>query len=302
MVMRRLSWGFLVSSFLGCQPHFEERDSLITEPRILAVRAEPPESTRGENVTYEAFVASPEGPFVIGSMHWAFCAAPKPLTENGSVSTACLGDAVRFLEGDGPSITAATPMDACQLFGPDTPPGDFRPRDADDTGGYYQPLRIQALGQTAFAFERIICNLANAPLDVAVDFTKRYVPNQNPRMLPIQAIVDGESKALEALPSGRDVQFEVGWTSEDVETFVMFDPQTQQLVERREAIRAFWYATRGVFENDVTGRDENDEELTAHNVWHAPDEPAEVFVWVVLRDSRGGMDAAMYTMATKQSP
>jgi len=293
------AWGWLLFSFLGCQPHFEERASTITEPRILAVRADPPESAGGDSVTYEALVASPEGTITTGPMHWAFCAAPKPLSENDSVSAACLGDAVRPINDEEPIITATTPMDACELFGPDTPPGDFRPRDADDTGGYYQPLRLETLGQTAFAFERITCNLANAPLDVAVEFTKQYVPNKNPQLLPLRAIVNGESKELDALPAGRDVQFEVAWNVEDAQTYSVFDRKTQTLLHRREALRAFWYATRGVFVNDVTGRAENDEELTAANVWQAPDEPADVTLWIVLRDSRGGMDFREYSIATK---
>ena len=299
MIVQKNAWACLIFSIWGCQPHFEERASIITEPRILAVRADPPESARGDDVTYEALVAAPEGKITNERMHWAFCAAPKPPTENNSVTAACLGDAVRVIDGHEYVITAATPMDACQLFGPDTPPGDFRPRDADDTGGYYQPLRLQVSGQTAFAFERITCNLANAPLDIAVEFTKQYLPNKNPQLLPLRAKIDGESKELDALPTGRDVLFEVGWKTEAAETYVVFDRKTQTLVHRREAIRAFWYATRGTFINDVTGRAENDEELTATNVWRAPDEPTEILLWIVLRDSRGGMDFREYTISTK---
>lgn len=296
----RLSWAWVVFLCWSCRPQFEERASLITQPRILAVRAEPPESARGENVTYSALVATPEGTDTTGPLQWAFCAAPKPLTENASVSTACLGNAVRPLDDGASSITVATPLDACQLFGPDTPPGDFRPRDADETGGYYQPLRVQALGQTAFAFERITCNLSNAPLEVAVKLTKQYVPNRNPHLLSLRAFVDGQSQNLDALPAGSEVHFEIAWNSEDAETFVMFDPEAQQLVSRREAMRAFWYTTRGVFGQDVTGREENDTEVTAGNVWRAPDEPGEVYLWLVLRDSRGGMDFGAYAVTTRE--
>lgn len=299
MTQRGALCGVVLFSLYGCRPDFEERSSLITAPRILAVRAEPPESAPGQNVAYDVIGARPDGSLMNETIHWAFCAAPKPLTENNSVSAACLGNEVREISADGLVIAAVTPTDACQLFGPDTPPGDFRPRDANDTGGFYQPLRLQAMGQTVFAFERITCNLPNAPLDVAVEFTKRYVRNQNPRLLPLRAMVDGQNVNLDALPAGRDVQFEVSWESEDAERFVYVEPTMQKLMERREALRAFWYATEGVFEHDVTGRGEDDTGRTAENIWRSPDTRGEVFFWIVLRDNRGGMDVNAYTMAVE---
>lgn len=276
----------------GCRPSFDDRESLVTGPRILAVRAEPPEALPGESVSYRALIVTPEGVAEGATVRWAFCAAPKPLTENNSVTAECLGDAVRPIEGTSESVMATTPTDACQLFGPDTPPGDLRPRDPDETGGFYQPVRLQALGETAFTLERIRCNLPNAPLDVAVELGERYVPNRNPTLLPLRAFVDNEEVALDALPAGRNVRFEIGWTADDVEAFVAFDPVKQGLVNRREGMRVFWYATGGAFANDVTGRAEEDAETTASNVWTAPAESRAVTLWVVLRDSRGGMDFA----------
>lgn len=288
--MKHYFWIWLVVVSGGCQPHFEERASLVTKPQVLAVRAEPAESNLGQMVEYEALVVTPEGPSSTVPLQWSFCAAPKPLTENNAVSAACLDAAVLPIAGAEFTISASTPMDACQLFGPDAPPGDFRPRDADDTGGYYQPLRIETLGQTAFVFERVTCNLSNAPLDVAVEFAKQYVPNRNPRIFSVQAYVDGQNEPLDVLPASQDVQIEITWESTEAETFVVFDPATQKLKWQRESLRVFWYATGGVFEHDVTGRDENDAALGASNTWHAPDKPAEVHLWIVLRDNRGGTD------------
>jgi hypothetical protein len=284
----------------SCEPPFEQRASLVTTPRILGVRAEPPESVPGQNVTYEALLANPDGPFVPETLQWAFCAAPKALTENNAVSAACLKDAVRPIDGNSLTISVNTPMDACQLFGPETPPGDFRPRDADDTGGYYQPLRLEALDQTLFAFERITCNLANAPFDVAVQFSQQYVPNRNPVVNAWRVLVHDENVEMDVVPVSSKVGFEVDWLAEDAESFVVFDPARQALVWRRETLRVSWYATRGVFEHDVTGRDEMDDELTTRNEWLAPDEPADVTIWIVLRDSRGGMDFRVRTLTTKR--
>jgi hypothetical protein len=271
----------------GCAPEFEERESLVTGPRILAVRGDPPESKPGESASYTALLATPDGPPEGASVRWAFCAAPKPLTENNAVSAECLRGAVRPI-GTASSVTAVTPPDACALFGPDTPPGDFRPRDPDITGGFYQPVRAEALERVAFGMERIGCNLPNAPLEAAVELAERYVPNRNPSLRPLTATVDGAAVPLDRLPAGADVLFEVGWKGEDFEEYPAFDPGSQTIVDRREALRAFWYATAGEFESDVTGRSEEETQTSTSNRWRAPALGARVFLWLVLRDSRGG--------------
>lgn len=297
--MKHFVWSsfLLVFIIIGCRPTFDDRESIITGPRILAVRAEPPESLPGQNITYQALVVTPQGAMQDVPLHWSFCAAPKPLTENNSVNAECLGNAVRPIKGTAMNVTATTPNDTCQLFGPDTPPGDFRPRDPDESGGFYQPLRLEALGETAFALERIRCNLPNAPLDIAIELAQQYVPNRNPRLLPIQAFVDGVPTALDALKTRQTVRLDVGWHAEDTETFLAFDPAKQMLAHRREALRVFWYATSGAFKNDVTGRAAEDEQTTVANDWHAPDDSGPVFLWVVVRDNRGGMDFAAYTLS-----
>lgn len=297
-----VSWAMTFLILAGCLPAEAERESLVIGPRILAVRSEPPESKPGESVVYEALVVTPEGEPEGAAVAWAFCAAPKPLTENGSVCSACLGDAVRPIAGVSASVTATTPPDACSLFGPETPPGDFRPRDPDATGGFYQPVRLEALDRTAFVLERITCNLPNAPLDVAVELAARHVPNRNPKLLALRAIVNGTPASLEALPAGADVRFEVGWSVEDAEVYPAFDPRKQALVEQREALRVSWYVTAGAFESDVTGRATDDMGTMVSNAWRAPDEPSRVFLWLVLRDGRGGTDFARYVLDVGSPP
>jgi hypothetical protein len=281
----------------GCTPDFDDRESIMKGPRILAVRGDPPEVRPGESATYTALLAGPDGTLDGAGTQWAFCAAPMPLTENGPVSSACLGDAVRPLGDAAPSVSAATPADACALFGPDTPPGDFRPRDPDSTGGFYQPVRVEALGRVAFGLERITCNLPNAPLEAAVELAQRYHANKNPALLPLVATVRGAPVALDGIPAGEDVRFEVGWKGEDAEGFPAFDPKLQAVIDRREALRVFWYATAGAFQTDVTGRSEAETETSVSNAWRAPAQATRVFLWLVLRDSRGGVDFASYELS-----
>jgi hypothetical protein len=285
----------------ACLPDPGAPASLLTGPRLLAVRAGPPETRPGAAVTYEALVIDAEGARAEAAVRWAFCASPKPLTETNSVSSACLDDAgVRPIAGQGASITATTPDDACALFGPDTPPGDFRPRDADVTGGFYQPVRvevaIEALGLVAFARQRITCNLPNAPVDAAIELQQRYHANANPTLTPLVARVDGALVALEEIPAGARVTFEVGWSAGDAEAYPMFDPGAQRIVDRREALRVAWFATTGELAAEVTGRSEGDLEVSTENAWAAPATPGPTKLWLVLRDSRGGVDFAGYDL------
>jgi hypothetical protein len=71
---------------------------------------------------------------------------------------------------------------------------------------------------------------------------------------------------------------------------VLYDLPTRQLVERREAMRLSWFATAGSFANDSTGRSpEEYPAVDTGNDWTAPTAVAEVLLWIVLRDSRGGV-------------
>lgn len=281
---------------LSCRPDFGERESLIAEPRILAVRAEPAESKPGDPVTYTVLVAAPDGTRPDPAVTWAFCATPKRLTENNIVSADCLRDGVRAIGGPARSVQAETPGDACSLFGPETPPGDFRPRDADPTGGYFQPVRATLGPAVAFGMARIVCDLANAPADAAVDFKNRYVPNKNPTLDALTATIDGAERPLDRLQAGRAVRFAVHWAEGDAESYVAFDVGSQAVVTRRESMRVSWFATAGAFESDRTGRTEAETETFAENTWTAPGQPGPTFLWVVLRDSRGGVAFAGYDL------
>ena len=57
-----------------------------------------------------------------------------------------------------------------------------------------------------------------------------------------------------------------------------------------------WYSTDGAFDTESTGRAETDPATTTSNGWSAPSTAATepVHLWVVLRDSRGGVDFAAY--------
>jgi hypothetical protein len=294
----------LPAAALGCVPVVGDPVSLVTGQRLLAVRGDPPEVAPGATVSYRALVASPAGTVADPLLAWAFCAAPTPLTDNDPVSPACLGSAVLPIAGPAPTASAATPNDACSLFGPDPPPGSLRPHDPDATGGFYQPVRVELGALRAFYGERVPCPLPDAPTAASVALAQGYVDNRNPALLPLAASAGGKGIALDRIPAGSAVQLTTGWGAADAEMYLMYDPATAEVVTRREALSVSWFATGGAFAAEVTGSAEDDPATTTATTWTAPADPGVVHAWLVLRDSRGGVDFAAYdiTVLPASSP
>jgi hypothetical protein len=272
-----------VIALAACEPSLDQRLAIVREPRVLAITAEPPEAKPGAAVALTALIASPDGP-IADAPQWSLCTAPKPPTEDNAVSTACLDDAALIDLGATATATATIPGGACIQFGPDVPAGGFRPRDPDATGGYYQPVRADVPGaDLAFGFARISCKLANAPADVAHDYLVSYVANQNPTVLPL-----GLDAAPDAIGPGAIVTLTASWPDTAVESYLYYDPSRQQLVTRREAMRVSWFATAGELAVDASVANEESTATTATTTWRAPTTLGPAWLWIVLRDSRGG--------------
>lgn len=273
--MRRAA---LVLALAACDDPLDQRLAIVRAPRVLAVIGEPAEARPDERVSYRAVLAGPDGP-LDAAPSWAFCAAPKPPTEDNAVSAACVAGEQLAPLGTAAAVSARLPSNGCLQFGPETPPGDFRPRDADATGGYYQPVRAEAGDLLAFGLTRITCHLASAPGDVARAYDQTYVANANPTLDPI---------ALAAVPADRDVLLTASWPASAVESYLYFDPAAQRLITRREAMRVSWFATGGALAVDASAVGEDDEVRTVATTWHTP-AAGPVQLWLVLRDSRGGI-------------
>ncbi|HSD88905.1 MAG TPA: hypothetical protein VLB44_15360 [Kofleriaceae bacterium] len=268
----------LLLSLAACEDSLDQRLAIIDEPRVLAVIGEPAEAKPGAQVTYHAVLASPDGPLAIDP-RWAFCTASKPPTEDNAVATPCTQGEQLVDLGTAETVTGTLPRDGCILFGPDTPPGGFRPRDADSTGGYYQPVRVDADRLLAFGLSRITCKLPTAPTDVAHDYDLHYVANQNPALDPI---------GITEVPANSDVTLTATWPAESVESYLYYDPQSQHLVTRHEAMRVSWFATGGAIDVDASAVGEDRDATSVTTTWHTPG-PGSATVWFVLRDSRGGL-------------
>jgi hypothetical protein len=282
----------------GCAPTIDARTSAVDAPVVLAVVPEPPEAAPGDEVGFTVIAAGPDGPIATAAAGWAWCTAPRPAVEPGSVSTACLGDDDALAPvGEGGAIVATLPIDACARFGPDTPPGGFRPRDPDPTGGYYQPIvvTVDDVAGPAIGFARLGCNLDDAPFEVARAYRERYVANANPP-LALWRWQDGARIAPTRAARGEVVALEAAWPRAAAEPYVALDLATLALVERREAMAIAWFATGGSFTADATGRAEGDPATASGNAWTAPEVAGPIDLWAVLRDSRGGVAVAHATV------
>ncbi len=294
---------------VGCKPDLGAPPSLVTGPQILAIRGTPPEAAESASVTYDVLAVDVTGTVDCPPIDWAQCLAPDPPANGNDVSSACL--TIPDDTGPAPTFTAALPDDACMLFGPETPPPQkgqppTRPADADTTGGYYQPIRatwsVDSGQQLAFALERILCRLANAPVDAAGQYAADYLPNQNPQLADLLLDPAGAATPLftagqtpptpGTIAAGQTVTLQADWSAGSAETFLVWDVVSLSLVMQQESLRVSWFATGGSFEHDASGRSATETETFTQNNWTAPNAAGPVHFWMVLRDDRGGLDFA----------
>ena len=161
----------------------------------------------------------------------------------------------------------------------------------------YQPIRLDLGAEQAIIRERLRCDLAGASLLLAQEFRASYVANRNPTLLSLSAFVAETPVALDSLPGGQRIRLVATWSSDSAETYPVFDSASQTLVDHREALWLSWFITAGALDDFETGRDESDLENWTENEWLSPDVPGAVNLWLVLHDSRGGVDFASYVVS-----
>jgi hypothetical protein len=311
--MRRAWWMlFGIVAAAGCKPDLGTPASLVTGPRLLAVRGLPPDATPGTDmVTYDALAVDVTGTVASPPIDWAQCLEPDPPAFGNDVSDACL-TIPDDTAAPAPTFSAIPDINDCSVFGPDTPPPKkgqppTRAADPDTTGGYYQPIRARWESDggpvLAFALERIICHLANAPVAEAGKFASTYTPNKNPSLaavtldpagaaLPLYTAGQAAPPPPATISAGTALTLEADFTADSPETFPVWDVISLSLIQQRESLRVSWFATGGKFDHDATGRTSEETETFTQNLWTAPATPGPVHLWAVLRDSRGGVDFA----------
>ena len=212
----------------ACVPTLEDRSSLVSAPRVLAVAATPAEAPPGATVTYAALYADPAGGGSSAPAEWDFCDDPASLDQSEPVSPRCFAASGAWLVpiGDGSTVTGPLPDDGCRLFGPTPPdpmPGQPAPRpvDPDATGGYYQPLRLAVTTSAASEYvmfrDRITCGVSGATREQSADYTSRIRPNVNPLVMSLVDMTTGSAVSLDdgsaPLPvhAGQTLSLRVSW-------------------------------------------------------------------------------------------
>ena len=180
---------------------------------------------------------------------------------------------------------------------------------------------------------RLTCGLPGATSEIFQEFRKGYRPNQNPEIQALSVVAtpevpllpdDGMAPSFTVAP-GKELRLRAAWPScpavaacgdgvcsagEDLascamdcktpkgcggsERYVSFDPATQTIAPRTEAMVVSFFATRGSFASDRTGQDEGSAATSVENVWTAPTQAGDVVIWAVIRDDRGGVGWKRY--------
>lgn len=258
----------------------------------------------GDAVTSFGTGLSPSGRLPVNACAQFGPDVPQPVSGSGSDSS---GNTVNQTQG--------RPTD------PDSTGGYYQPVIAQVTAS---GVTIPTLGET-----RITCALAGATSEQVAEYNKRTTVNVNPQLTSVtvparsdaeltadDAVVPLEVTASEVLvlranwpacpiqPSCGDGICSTGETAADCpddcttpkacggsESFAYLDPESHTLVDRHESMRVSWFTTGGTIDKDHTGSLEADFAVTgSDNTWTAPATPGPVFIWVVLRDDRGGVD------------
>lgn len=263
---------------LGCAPPLADEPWRVTQRRVVAVLAEPPDAQPGSTVLLRAIIASPEGPVETAEVRWLRCDEQTPFSQNESTGLSCLAHLATAPAG-ATTTQVTIPSSACSVFGPDVATASARPRDPDATGGYYQPIGVELDGRGSFAFERLRCNPANVTSQIAQDFRRADRPNTNP-VFSLLPLVGGEPVDLSELSPGAEVQLVADWSASPEESFPAIDPSTLGLTTLVEHYDVSWLVTQGKLDRSRSS--------TGQGHWTLPSTPGEGTVWAVLRDSRGG--------------
>ena len=258
----------------------------------------------GDSVTEFGTGTSPTGKLPVNACAQFGPDVPQPASGMGSDSS---GNTVNQTQG--------RPTD------PDSTGGYYQPLTLQVTAG---EASIATLAET-----RITCGLAGGTGEQLEQYKARTKSNENPTLaaVTVPSLAGAELTADDAatplaLSRSQALSLRASWPAcpatlscgdgicspgeavqdcpDDCTTpkgcggsepFAYLDPELHALVDRHESMRVSWFATGGSFGSDHTGRVEADfAQTSSDNTWTAPSEAGSVFMWVVLRDDRGGVD------------
>jgi hypothetical protein len=260
---------------------------LIDRLRVLAIKAEPPEITPGEEARFEALVVDPKG--VSGAIVWIACEPD----DEGNTSYGC------GLNADF-DFTEATPEELAEAgfigFEPLIPARYLSRSDAlDNLEGNERTEGVQVLIQIAVlpeeAMEEGFEGGAFDFNEVEVAYKRLIVseaptPNHNPEIANF--LIDGVPVDPDAVVEvDPEQQYEVGaQLAEGTVELYTYEDEDGAQEEREEQPYIRWYTDAGDMLEDATLYPYLDA------TWEAPAADAEQVAgtwWAVIRDRRGGI-------------
>jgi len=127
-----------------------------------------------------------------------------------------------------------------------------------------------------------------------------YVANVNPSFTSVA--LDGivlDAAQPNDVAQDTEVTLTATWPDTAVEHFLYYEPTSQTLITRRESMRLSWFATGGELAVDAGAVGETDGSTAVATTWHTPASPGPAWLWLVLRDSRGGLTTAGYPITVR---
>ena len=256
----------------GCQSFSDPPVSFVAGLRVLGIKAEPPQIAPGASTTLTTLVVDTYGGTPTAS--WSQCNLP-PLPGQ-TVNTDCVdGSAGAALQpiGDGLTIPFVMPQVAAASLGA-----------PDATGGVYLPLvaAVEASPQTLTAVYRL--RLADdAPA------------NTNPTIADVISVdAAGAMSALDAatpmlVHSGEALSLSVTFAPDSAQTYTAADGTVTT-----ETLTTSWFCTAGDLSFEKTSATQP--ETVLHLDQRLPSAGAQIDLYAVARDERGGTDFAHRTL------
>lgn len=277
--MRMLVSLLVLLMLFACSENPFPPQSLVERLRVLAVRADPPETDPFGTVELTALVADPQGQGRALQFSWAVC-----LLEFGTEASdiECPGPDSYPLPGEGPRTTLSLPdllawlvekgIDLEQM---DELPEDMRPAEIP----LYVGFEVTAGGlrpETTRAVKR-----------VTVRIESQEEPNQNPVLEGL--LVNGVAVTDDPMQIGSHPKVTLTPVA-DENTRQTYLRQGEQ-EERLEDFLFAWYSTAGEFKSRRTILEvDNRGNRLDENEWDLPGQAGPVTLWLVVRDGRYGTD------------
>jgi hypothetical protein len=296
-MMRRI---LLLCSILGCSNNFDPA-SYVTGLRVLGVKAEPPELSPGQTATLTPLVVPSGGPDGgTPVIEWSLCEQPPLPGENVAEDCVAADSGTSLVPlGEGATMNVTMPdLPIEQLGVPDYSGGVYLPVVLKVTQGSEHLTAVYRLRRTLFVSPFLQPNHNPRISDIEIAYpndagTKPLgeVELHNGDRIALRAVmtpgsaeqypqIEGELK----LPDGGisldggirffDGGVEVGGNTIDFVT---------------ENMKVSWFTTIGTVSPEVTG-EEGKLDTTLELKKRTPPPPAEIDLYVVVRDDRGGTD------------